>query len=172
MSEQLLSPQAYIQGAFGEACQEQEIAPTEVVQLLLLDFIQLAPERRAEYLRKLKRDVRLLGELDFKTAQSIIDDAIETIEGGLRDAIELKWVTSLEVVVPFAPKSQPEASESETVALMLGTTEILIIIAVFGVLLFGPAFLRKIGTAAADTIREYRKVKDELATVEDTPVKK
>jgi hypothetical protein len=114
MSDQLLSPQAYIQGAFGEACQEQETTPQEVVQLLLLDFIQLAPERRAEYLRKLKRDMRLLGELDFKTAQTTIDNAVETIEGGLRDAIEARWVPSLEVVAPFAPESQPEASESGT----------------------------------------------------------
>jgi Sec-independent protein translocase protein TatA len=56
---------------------------------------------------------------------------------------------------------------------MLGTTEIIIIIAVFGVLLFGPAFLKKTGTAAAETIREFRKVKDELAQADiKPPVKK
>jgi len=45
---------------------------------------------------------------------------------------------------------------------MLGGTEILIIAGIFGVLLFGPSFLRKIGQASGDTIREFRKVKKEF----------
>lgn len=49
---------------------------------------------------------------------------------------------------------------------MLGGTEILIICGVFGVLLFGPSFLRKLGTASGDTIREFKKVKKEF----DSPI--
>lgn len=45
---------------------------------------------------------------------------------------------------------------------MLGATEIAIIAAAIGVFCFGPAFLRKAGQSAADTIREFRKVKAEL----------
>ena len=51
---------------------------------------------------------------------------------------------------------------------MIGGTEILIIAGVFGVLLFGPSFLRKIGSASGDTIREFRKVKAEFNEPLDT----
>ena len=46
---------------------------------------------------------------------------------------------------------------------MLGIPEMAIIAGVAGVFLFGPAFLRKMGSAVGDSIREFRKVKKELA---------
>lgn len=45
---------------------------------------------------------------------------------------------------------------------MLGGTEIVIIAGVLGVLIFGPSFLRKIGSASGETIREFKKVRDEF----------
>jgi len=56
---------------------------------------------------------------------------------------------------------------------MLGATEVAIIAAAIGVFCFGPAFLRKAGQSAADTIREFRKVKAELhdpVKAKDAPV--
>lgn len=46
---------------------------------------------------------------------------------------------------------------------MLGATEMLIIGGVIGVFVFGPSFVAKIGKATGESIREFRKVKKELA---------
>ena len=46
---------------------------------------------------------------------------------------------------------------------MLGVPEMVVIAGVIGVFVFGPVFLRKMGSAVGDSIREFRKVKKELA---------
>ncbi len=45
---------------------------------------------------------------------------------------------------------------------MLGATEIAIIVFALAFFIFGPSALKNLGTAAAETVREFRKVKKEL----------
>ena len=55
---------------------------------------------------------------------------------------------------------------------MLGGTEILIIGGALVFLLFGPSILKNMGRAAGESIREFRKIKKEMAEPIDTPTSK
>ena len=56
---------------------------------------------------------------------------------------------------------------------MRGATEIAIIAFALAFFIFGPSALKNLGTAAAETIREFRKVKKELnEPLNDAPIVK
>lgn len=104
----LVSPQAYIQQQFGEACEELGVNPQETVLLCLFKFLQITPEDRGVHVAALKTDFnRFAGSADFEALQKTIDESINKVELQLYDALAATWPR---------PHDEPERPERDTMS--------------------------------------------------------
>lgn len=99
MNEQeqpLVSPQAYVNAQFGQACQEIGIQPQEVVLLTIFQFLQTTPEDRGVKIAKLKKQFNEFAAAgDFEKLQKTIDDTVNEVQLQLSDALSLFWEKDL-----------------------------------------------------------------------------
>ncbi len=88
----LVSPQAYIQQQFGEACEELGVNPQETVLLCLFDFLTVSPEDRGVLVAELKKSFNKFAEAgDFEELQKTIDETVNKVELQMYDALAANW---------------------------------------------------------------------------------
>ncbi len=88
----LVSPQAYIQQQFGEACEELGLQPQETVLLCLFDFLTITPEERGVEIAQLKKAFNKFCEAgDFEELQKTIDESVNKVELQMYDALAANW---------------------------------------------------------------------------------